>query len=120
MVRRLQYTVRHVRDDLHLVREMDLTAIPTPAGAPRTLTSALQATPSAFETEILTLVNQERSAQHLHSLSWDTELHDAARGHSVDMATNNYFSHTSQDGRTFSDRIQAAGYQYSTAGENIA
>jgi len=115
-----KYTVRHVRDDLHLVREMDLTAMPRTSGAPRTLTSVLQATPSAFETDILTLVNQERSAQHLHSLSWDTELHDAARGHSVDMAANNYFSHTSQDGRTFSDRIQAAGYQYNTAGENIA
>ena len=115
-----KYTVRHVRDDLHLVREMDLTALPITSGAPRTLTSALQAAPSAFETEILTLVNQERSAQNLHSLSWDTELHDAARGHSVDMAANNYFSHTSQDGRTFSDRIEAAGYQYNTAGENIA
>lgn len=115
-----KYTVRHVRDDLHLVREMDLTALPRTSGAPRTLTSVLQAAPSAFETEILTLVNQERSAQNLHSLSWDTELHDAARGHTVDMATNNYFSHTSKDGRTFSDRIQAAGYQYNTAGENIA
>jgi uncharacterized protein YkwD len=115
-----KYTVRHVSGDLHLVREMELTAVPTPSEAPRTLSSALQGAPSSFETKILTLVNQERAAQNLYSLSWDTELHDAAHSHSVDMATNNYFSHTSQDGRTFSDRIAAAGYEYNTAGENIA
>jgi uncharacterized protein YkwD len=115
-----KYTVRHVSGDLHLIREIDLSAVPTPSEAPRTLSSTLQATPSSFETEILTLVNQERAAQNLYSLSWDTELYDAAHSHSVDMATNNYFSHTSQDGRTFSDRIQAAGYQWSAAGENIA
>ena len=37
------------------------------------------------------------------------------------MATNNYFSHTSQDGRTFDERIWDAGYSGSTPlGENIA
>ena len=36
------------------------------------------------------------------------------------MAANNYFSHTSQDGRSFVDRINATGYVWSTIGENIA
>ena len=36
------------------------------------------------------------------------------------MAANNYFSHTSLDGRTFVDRINATGYAWSTIGENIA
>jgi uncharacterized protein YkwD len=37
-------------------------------------------------------------------------LRTAARGHSEDMATRNYFSHTSPDGRTFSQRMSNAGY----------
>ena len=36
------------------------------------------------------------------------------------MADNNYFSHTSLDGRTFAQRITATGYRYTAAGENIA
>jgi uncharacterized protein YkwD len=53
------------------------------------------------------------------ALSWNTKLAQAAAGHSHDMATNNYFSHTSLDGRTFDQRIVATGYAYSTLGENI-
>lgn len=53
-------------------------------------------------------------------LTWNTYLFNAAAGHATDMATNNYFSHTSQDGRTFSQRISAAGYNWSAVGENIA
>jgi uncharacterized protein YkwD len=37
------------------------------------------------------------------------------------MAANNYFSHTSLDGRTFDQRIRNAGYAGSSPlGENIA
>ena len=36
------------------------------------------------------------------------------------MAAQNYFAHDSKDGRTFSQRISATGYAWSTAGENIA
>ena len=36
------------------------------------------------------------------------------------MAAQNYFDHTSLDGRTFTQRIDATGYAWSTAGENIA
>lgn len=48
------------------------------------------------------------------------ELVTAAYGHSKDMADNNYFSHTSLDGRTLGPRITAAGYGWSLIGENIA
>ena len=41
-------------------------------------------------------------------------------GHAVDMATQNYFSHTSLDGRSPWDRIDEAGYPHFGAGENIA
>ncbi len=53
-------------------------------------------------------------------LAWNGKLFDAAAGHSLDMANNNYFSHTSQDGRSFSQRISDAGYAWSAVGENIA
>ncbi len=47
-------------------------------------------------------------------------LQGAARGHSVDMATNDYFDHTSRDGRTMVTRVRAAGYTGGAVGENIA
>ena len=36
------------------------------------------------------------------------------------MATKNYFSHTSLDGRTVAQRITATGYAWRAIGENIA
>ena len=36
------------------------------------------------------------------------------------MAANNYFSHTSRDGRSMVDRVNATGYGWLTLGENIA
>lgn len=54
------------------------------------------------------------------ALTWNTPLADAAYGHSRDMATLNYFSHTSADGRTLGTRVTASGYAWSSVGENIA
>jgi uncharacterized protein YkwD len=51
---------------------------------------------------------------------WNDKLTQAAYGHSLDMATKNYFSHTSQDGRTFDKRVTATGYTWSSVAENIA
>ncbi|MFZ0614703.1 MAG: CAP domain-containing protein, partial [Desulfobacterales bacterium] len=73
-----------------------------------------------FESEVIELVNIERGARNLHALSYSEELTVAARLHSQDMAARNYFSHTSLDGRLFSERITAAGYEYQRCGENIA
>ncbi len=54
------------------------------------------------------------------ALVWNSTLLAAAKGHSADMAQKNYFSHTSQDGRTAGQRITTAGYNWSAYGENIA
>lgn len=55
------------------------------------------------------------------ALTLNAALRDAARAHSEDMATHNYFSHTSYDGRTFSQRVSSAGYTGASPwGENIA
>lgn len=85
---------------------------------------------SAFEDEVLTLVNQRRATGAIcggtsyapaPALYMHPNLRNAARGHSQDMAAQNYFSHTSLDGRTFDQRIRNAGYTGSfPLGENIA
>lgn len=87
-------------------------------------------TSPAFEQQVLTLVNNHRASgatcggtayPAVSPLSMDSNLRTAARDHSADMAANDYFSHTSLDGRTFSDRIFDAGYTGgSPLGENIA
>ena len=85
---------------------------------------------NGFEEDVFDLVNDRRAAGAMcgstsygptAALAMNTKLRNAARGHSEDMAANNYFSHTSLDGRTFDQRIHDAGYTASgTLGENIA
>jgi uncharacterized protein YkwD len=53
-------------------------------------------------------------------VQWDRKLEKAAYGHAADMVRLSFFSHYSLDGRTFSTRIKATGFLYSTIGENIA
>jgi uncharacterized protein YkwD len=75
---------------------------------------------SAFESEVINLINQKRAAEGLPGYSNQSQLTSAARTHSDDMACNNFFSHTSPTTGSPFDRITAAGYGYSAAGENIA
>ncbi|MEV0620639.1 CAP domain-containing protein [Nonomuraea sp. NPDC050404] len=73
------------------------------------------------ENEVVRLVNAERAKGGCGAVKHDPQLYDAARGHSADMAAKNYFSHTSQDGRSFMDRIKAAGFTGGSGwAENIA
>lgn len=53
-------------------------------------------------------------------LSWNSKLANAAGNHSTDMANNNYFDHTGLNGSTPATRANAAGYNYTYVGENIA
>ena len=101
---------------------------PAPRPAQATLTA--QATPgSAFAQRVFDLTNAARAQGRscgstfyaaAPALDYNSLLERAAQGHAADMASKNYFSHTSLDGRTFSQRITAAGYAWRTAGENIA
>lgn len=68
---------------------------------------------------MVALTNAERTAAGCPEVQTDDRLQQAARGHSEDMATHNYFSHTSRDGRSPFDRMRDAGYP-NPAGENIA
>ena len=73
-----------------------------------------------FESDVIDLVNAERLSQGLHPLAFDADLAEAARSHSEDMGTQDYFSHTGLDGRSPADRVDATGYSWSYLGENIA
>jgi len=75
---------------------------------------------SADERELGRLVEEQRQAAGLSAYRADDALDCAARMHAKDMARNDYFSHDSQDGRTFADRARSAGYDGAPLGENIA
>jgi uncharacterized protein YkwD len=84
---------------------------------------------SRVERRIHYHVNQRRAERGLDPLAFDTDLREVARYHSEDMAENDYFSHTSPSGETFTDRYEAFGYDcraatgdgtYYTGAENIA
>jgi Ca2+-binding RTX toxin-like protein len=53
-------------------------------------------------------------------LAPNTLLNDSARAHSQWMIDNDVFSHTGAGGSSPFDRMTAAGYDFTTAGENIA
>lgn len=69
---------------------------------------------------VVYLTNLERRAQGLAPLKGESRLEEAAGAHAAEMANLDYFSHQSADGRSLGARLTAAGYAYSTAGENIA
>lgn len=96
-------------------------ATPAPAPPPPPATTASTAPPAPPPTEqVVALVNQARAAAGCEPVRVDEALTAAAQGHSDDMAANDYFSHTSLDGREWADRIEAAGYEGLPGGENIA
>jgi Cysteine-rich secretory protein family len=53
-------------------------------------------------------------------LAFNPMLLKTAREHSIDMLSNKYFAHDTISGLTPFDRITQAGFEYETAGENIA
>lgn len=74
----------------------------------------------AAETQMLDLLNQERSKAGLPPLVMDPQLRDIARAHSREMFMLGYFSHNSPVNGTPVDRFNKAGITYITMGENLA
>ena len=117
-----------------------VATVPPPVAAPAPATPATGTTAvgdfscglngaAGIEAEVLQRVNALRAAGAVCGatpyaatgpLAWNAALLLAAKGHSADMAQKNYFSHTSQDGRNAGQRVTAAGYTWSSYGENIA
>ncbi|MEP7040130.1 MAG: Ig-like domain-containing protein [Chloroflexota bacterium] len=67
----------------------------------------------------LNQVNASRAAYGLPALVLSSALSAVANEHSWDMLNNDYFSHTSIDGRTREDRLRNAGISFGYSGENI-
>ena len=102
---------------------------PTPTTTP--IPSVVTPDPTAAnEDTVVSLVNAKRAAgavcggtsfAAVPPLVHNTQLRNAARAHSADMAARGYFAHVGPDGRTFTQRISAAGYTGSLPwAENIA
>jgi uncharacterized protein YkwD len=114
--------------------EIDEESIPDPIGEEgepvASTSSALTSTQlEQLRDQMLAAVNKARAtARTCGSKSYkaapplrrDSRLDRAAQGHTSDMANKNYFSHTGRDGSSPFERMLDAGYNYRTAGENIA
>jgi uncharacterized protein YkwD len=72
------------------------------------------------EAQVLALVNKERTAGGCSPVTANDRLTRAADDYSDVMASSGVMSHTGPDGSTMTTRVEAAGYQWSTLGENIA
>lgn len=75
---------------------------------------------TAFEQEVIRLVNEIRVRNGLKALSYDWELSRVARIKSQDMKDNRYFAHNSPIYGTPFQMIKNFGISYRSAGENIA
>lgn len=95
--------------------------------------------PTALEQLFLELVNRARldpaaeaarqgttigtgvSATPSQALAYHAVLHDVATAHSIEMLERNFFAHTNPfTNKSPFDRMLDAGYDYLTAGENVA
>ncbi|QNP66151.1 CAP domain-containing protein [Streptomyces genisteinicus] len=72
------------------------------------------------EAQVLALVNKERAAAGCGPVTANARLTQAADDYSDVMAASGVMSHTGPDGSTMTSRVEAAGYAWSTLGENIA
>ncbi|MFI8437255.1 sigma-70 family RNA polymerase sigma factor [Streptomyces sp. NPDC079020] len=91
----------------------------TPAPSRRPATPAPPAPPSMSQ-QVTDLVNAERAKEGCGPVRGNGLMSTAAQRHSADMASRDYFAHTSPDGTDPGDRLTTAGYRWSTYGENIA
>ncbi|WP_327302656.1 sigma-70 family RNA polymerase sigma factor [Streptomyces sp. NBC_01298] len=99
------------------------TPTPTPKPSPKSTPPKKPApAPPGGSTaaQVISLVNSERAKAGCGPLKEDAQLRTAAQGHSDDMARRDFFSHTNPDGADPGQRTTAAGYRWSTYGENIA
>ena len=103
---------------------------PAPAPAPSVADTRATCNLPAFRAQAMARVNSYRAtgascgAQGIFpavpALAWNDALTQASLVHSEDMVALNFFSHTGSSGSSAGQRATAAGYVWSTWGENIA
>ncbi len=80
----------------------------------------VDASVTAYEQEVIRLVNEIRTQNGLKTLTYDWELSRVARIKSQDMKDNRYFAHNSPVYGTPFQMMTNFGISYRSAGENIA
>ncbi|HSW41218.1 MAG TPA: CAP domain-containing protein, partial [Patescibacteria group bacterium] len=74
---------------------------------------------AAAEADLLQLTNQARASAGQRAVRLDSSLVSIARGRSKDMIVRDYFSHDIPGAGNVFDVLQARGYCFNIAGENI-
>jgi hypothetical protein len=83
--------------------------------------SSVLGTKSDFSAaSFLSATNAERTRNNEPALTLNAQLSSAAQAKAEDMVQKNYWAHNSPDGKTPWTFIDATGYQYRSAGENLA
>ncbi len=103
------------------------STVSSPAAAPEPCTNTELIPTSSNIAEVraatLCLINRERIQNGERPLVENQHLLASAQGHSEDMVSRDYFSHTTPTGEAFDTRILASGYvrsdQLYELGENI-
>lgn len=88
----------------------------TMVGRPQVLGYAVNVNTS----DVFTISNQQRVAAGLTPLTLNAALVSAANAKANHMFANNYWAHVAPDGSTPWTFINGSGYDYSSAGENLA
>ena len=100
------------------------TSIPVQVAGAGASTPSAPVSPSApsgtGDVSFAGLLNTVRANAGSAPVAYNAQLDSAAQAHAQDMLTNNYFSHTGLNGSSAGQRATAAGYIWSTVGENIA
>lgn len=73
-----------------------------------------------FEYQLFDLTNAARVKHDLPVLEWNEEVRETARDHSADMAENQFFSHTNEQGQSPFERLEEDDITFTRAGENLA
>ena len=69
---------------------------------------------------VIQLTNAQRAASGLPTLAWNAKLGNSAWLKAKDMCAKDYWAHTAPDGATGWTFMTRSGYNYTTAGENLA
>jgi uncharacterized protein YkwD len=100
---------------IYVAMEMDDRDFLAPSAVPTDSLSVPQ-----FESRMLELLNRARSSAGLRPLIADPQLRAVAVAHSQDMERAHFFGHVSPTTKTVVERLEHAGVQVSTAGENLS
>jgi uncharacterized protein YkwD len=112
-------TVRSRRSALAIGVLFLLTSVFTLAVPVATLAWSGGTFSSTSEADLVAMTNRARASAGLKALKVDSTLHTVARWRSKDMIDRNYFSHSIPGYGKVWDKLNAIGYCYSVAGENI-